>query len=427
MNGIVNPKQNASIGSSRESRVFPYYAGYSVQFAESIIDELALPKESLILDPWNGSGTTGVASYKKGHRSIGVDLNPVMVLVSKASFVSKLDLSSLLPLAHSLMNSVDLVPSVWSKEEALEKWFNPQSAACLRKIETLINNMFVSESHYVDLTKPQNLKEVSTIAAFFYVVLFRLTRRFIADFVGTNPTWLKSPKDPASRKNLDAELVKVLFLQEVEALCLRDSFFSSPDAGRINIEMGDAKALDIESNSVDAIITSPPYCTRIDYAVATSLELALLRMSVESFQKLRRSLIGTSTVERETSVPDACWGNNCLNFLEKVRNHPSYASKTYYYKSHVQYYQALYTSVGEASRVCKSGADLVFVVQNSYYKDVLNDLALILEEMGEYFNLKPTKRCVFSNKRSMSDLNVKSKKYVKPHRTEESVIFFKKK
>lgn len=103
---IMNPKQNTSSSNKREARVFPYYAGYSEQFAESIIDKLALPEGSVILDPWNGSGTTSVASYKRGHRAIGIDLNPVMVLVAKASFVSKLDVPSLLPLAHGLMNSV---------------------------------------------------------------------------------------------------------------------------------------------------------------------------------------------------------------------------------------------------------------------------------------------------------------------------------
>lgn len=406
--------------------MFPYYAGYSEQFAESIIEKLALPHGSLILDPWNGSGTTSVASYKKGHRTIGIDLNPVMVLVAKASFVSKLDVPSLLPLAHGLMNGVSKSLPENDRLEPLEKWFDPQSALRLRAVENEINKLLIAESSYLDLTISQNNQLVSPIAAFFYVALFRLTRRLVKDFVGTNPTWLKAPKDASTRKNIELSTLKTMFLQEVAILCQQDFFILSPDADRITMQMGDATRLVLECDSVDAIITSPPYCTRIDYAVATSLELALLRMSVEDYQKLRRSLIGTSTVERNVPSPEPGWGQACTSFLDRVRNHPSRASKTYYYKSHVQYYRALYASIGEASRVCKTGADLVFVVQNSYYKDVLNDLAVVVEEMGSVFNLEPRQRCDFTISRSMSDRNVNSKKYHKTRRAEESVIIFKK-
>lgn len=427
---IMNPKQNTSSSNKREARVFPYYAGYSEQFAESIIDKLALPEGSVILDPWNGSGTTSVASYKKGHRAIGIDLNPVMVLVAKASFVSKLDVPSLLPLAHGLMNSVSNKPSKQHSGshqfEPLEKWFNPESAFHIRSVESELNKLLVAESNYLDLTVCHNNQRVSPIAAFFYVVLFRLSRRLVKDFVSSNPTWLKSPKDASARKNIELSALKSMFLKEVAILCEQDFFISNPNADRIEMQMGDATKLELECDSVDAIITSPPYCTRIDYAVATSLELALLRMSVDDYQKLRRSLIGTSTVERTVSAPEPGWGATCNSFLDRVRDHPSRASKTYYYKSHVQYYGALYASIGEASRVCKTGADLVFVVQNSYYKDVLNDLALVVEEMGSVFNLSMLQRCDFSNSRSMSDLNSNSKKYPKARRAEESVMIFKK-
>lgn len=423
---IMNPKQNVSKLSQKEARVFPYYAGYSEQFAESIIDKLALPQGSVILDPWSGSGTTSVASYKKGHDTIGIDLNPVMVLVAKASFVSKLDASSLLPLARGLLKPLSRSSSKITSFEPLDKWFDPQTAMYLRVIESEINKLLIADSSYLNLTLSANNDRVSSIAAFFYVVLFRLARRLVKDFVSSNPTWLKAPKDAGSRKSVEPSVIKAMFFQEVSLLCERDFFISSPDSDRVMIKMGDATSLRLENNSVDAIITSPPYCTRIDYAVATSLELAILRMTVDDYQRLRRSLVGTSTVQPSVPVPESGWGDACTSFLEKVRNHHSYASKTYYYKSHVQYYNALYTSIGEASRVCKRGGDLVFVVQNSYYKEVLNDLPLIVEEMGAAFDLETRQRCDFSSSRSMSDINTNSKKYLKARRTEESVIIFKK-
>jgi len=426
MAGISNPKQYTSASKPKEKRIFPYYAGYSEEFAESVIDSLGLHTDSKILDPWNGSGTTSIASYKKGLTSIGIDLNPVMILVSKASFLSKLDIPSLLPLAHSLLSKTLTLSKYTDNIDILEKWFTSESAHYLRSVENEINKMFVSQGAYLDLTDARNLSEISSLASFFYVVLFRTTRILVADFIGSNPTWIKSPKDESHRKVIDEAGFKKIFLNELEKLSNIKTYFTSPDATKINILMGDTKALPVESKSIDAIITSPPYCTRIDYAVATSLELAILRMPSDKYDQLRRALMGTSTVNKTVCSPSESWGKTCLNFLEQVKNHPSRASASYYYKNHVQYYESLYLSLKEASRVCKNEAYLIFVVQDSHYKNILNDLPLIVEEMSAYLGLIKEKRLDFTTKRTMSAIHIHSKKYIKSRESTESVLIFKK-
>lgn len=41
---------------------FPYYAGFSEQFARELISSSGLKPGSLVHDPWNGSGTTTYAA-----------------------------------------------------------------------------------------------------------------------------------------------------------------------------------------------------------------------------------------------------------------------------------------------------------------------------------------------------------------------------
>ena len=57
----------------------PYYAGYAERFVQDTLAVLARPGD-LILDPWNGSGTTTLVAQRCGYRSIGIELNPAMML-----------------------------------------------------------------------------------------------------------------------------------------------------------------------------------------------------------------------------------------------------------------------------------------------------------------------------------------------------------
>jgi DNA modification methylase len=81
---ISNPKLKQKFSSKFDSSLFPYYAGYSDCFAHDLIQSLNLERESLIYDPWNGSGTTTTAAARLGFSAVGCDLNPVMILVAKA-------------------------------------------------------------------------------------------------------------------------------------------------------------------------------------------------------------------------------------------------------------------------------------------------------------------------------------------------------
>ena len=55
----------------------------------------------------------------------------------------------------------------------------------------------------------------------------------------------------------------------------------------------------IKEQSVSHILSSPPYCTRIDYAVATALELGLLGYTRTEFNSLRLSLLGSPLTNGE--------------------------------------------------------------------------------------------------------------------------------
>lgn len=422
---VINPKMHVDPAAVKEQRLFPYYAGFSSAFAENLIDSMILKPESVVLDPWNGSGTTTSAARKYGLQSIGVDLNPVMVLVAKASQVSALDVSSLLPLAHAIVESISVGIEPAIHHDPLGNWFMPQTAKSIRQIDIEINRALVSHQEYVHLDKAKSLQDLSSIAAFFYVALFRSVRRHSASFLTSNPTWTRKP-DANDRMRVSKAILLQSFLSEVKKMAGRVSGILLEDGQAMQIRLANAEALPLKSASVDAVVSSPPYCTRIDYAVATSIELAILRVGETQFDELRRALTGTSTVNKESGKINSLWGKSCTSFLESVYEHPSRASKTYYFKNHLQYFHSLYESIGELGRVLKPNAFCALVVQNSYYKERMNDVAEVVIEMGETVGLKIRRREDFATGRSMSGINAGAKKYLEKRVSIESVLCFSK-
>ncbi|MEN0068403.1 MAG: DNA methyltransferase [Myxococcota bacterium] len=49
---------------------------------------MGIENGAIVLDPWNGSGTTSLVASALGGKSIGVDLNPFASLIAAAKHIS---------------------------------------------------------------------------------------------------------------------------------------------------------------------------------------------------------------------------------------------------------------------------------------------------------------------------------------------------
>jgi SAM-dependent methyltransferase len=63
--------------------IHPYPAKFIPEIPNTLMDVLPLPPGTAILDPFCGSGTTLVQAQARGIPSIGVDLNPIAVMISR--------------------------------------------------------------------------------------------------------------------------------------------------------------------------------------------------------------------------------------------------------------------------------------------------------------------------------------------------------
>jgi DNA modification methylase len=425
--------------SDVSNRIWPtYYAGYSPEFVRDAINTLGLRRGARILDPWNGAGTTTSVSRARGIRSYGYDINPAVVLMARARLLGADVYPSVEPLAESIATRARKA-TVEVDTEPLERWFSPSGANVFRRLEATIRHDLI-EKEAALIAASSSLVHVSSLAAYYYVSLFRTLRVFLKRFHGSNPTWVRSPADIRNRLHPSFDVVAEVFRREVTAGLLSEAMESalptapttiftrdvtmSPRKVTATIDLADSVHLPLDTESIDAVIGSPPYCTRIDYAVATWPELSLLGVTEPDFKTLREKTMGSCVSPATTPLRQADWGPTCRRLLSGIKKHPSHGSKTYYYRNHVAYFDRLHRSLAETWRVLKPTGSSVLVVQDSHYKELHTDLQQIVIEMmsGIGFDLKH--RTDFHIPRTKAAVNTRSRRYRDTlHATESTLIF----
>jgi hypothetical protein len=191
------------------------------------------------------------------------------------------------------------------------------------------------------------------------------------------------------------------------------------------VGVSSSENLPIRANSVDLVLSSPPYCTRIDYGVATSPELAVLGLRMDTqLRELRGRLIGTPTIHDSPRPPDSTWGPACNRFLKQVAQHPSKAAKSYYYKTYVQYFGAITRSVSEIARCIKPNGNCIIVIQDSYFKGIRADLATMFTEIASAKQLLLSRRVDYPLSRTFAYINTRSRSYGSSSAAVESVLCY---
>lgn len=386
---------------------------------------------SLIVDPWNGSGTTTDVSACLGARAQGFDINPAMVVIAKSRNLCARELVRIEAVSDVIAKSaVKLQSDVTARTvDPLAKWLCPNSVTYVRALELAIREQFYAAAQNNFMSwNASDVTKLPAAAAFLYTALFSAVKSLLAEFRPTNPTWLRTPT-LSHRKRPAVETIRARFGRSIRELAQKRRDTQSSFGRKqpeVQISVAHSQSLPLSDRTVDVVITSPPYCTRIDYAVATRAELAVLGIGDNEFRVLREAMIGAPVVARGWIAPKATWGRHCLQILDAIRSHRAKASEKYYFRTYAQYFDGLFRSLAEIDRVCGKRAQIVIVVQDNYYKEVHVDLPQVVEDMGSYFNWDLMESSYFRKPHTMAAVNSRRMIYRRAASANECVLRFQK-
>ncbi|WP_431201354.1 DNA methyltransferase [Bradyrhizobium betae] len=374
---LSSPKQTTT---ERQSSLFPYYAGFSEAFVTDVLDALQASPNDVVLDPWNGSGTTTSIARRSGVASIGIDINPAMAVVAMARLATLKNLAS--------------------------------ARALLANSGRSISQKFLIES----CSSPYD----SSTRSLLLLAIFRIARRKLRDRVATNPTWWQL--DQTEVRKVVTSITKIQVDHELSEL--GSKLTSSRAAAKVSLIRANLLGPALPQISADIIITSPPYLTRIDYVKATLPELLVLSLVEElAIEELRRAMIGSPVVGRGPSFMPTDIGDYGKTLLAKIAAHASKASATYYLSFFSSYISMMYFSFERLNGLSRPGARMVVVVQGSHYKEIFVDLARLSADFASAAGFQLVSRANFNFKQSFAQLNPRANGYSMDTAQETALLF----
>ncbi len=398
---------------------YRYYAGFSANFVDDLSSVLGIGDGTRVVDPWMGSGTTLAAAAERRAAVAGLDLNPAMAVIAKGRLISVDTEDSIEPLLVQISKYFEPAADV-DPADMLSCWFDQESVAALRGLTSQIDQILINPT----LGHADKASGMSSIAAFFYVSAFRAVTQLLSHYGSRNPTWIKKSKLREGEIHVDVSDLRARFEASGRHLAafIRYRKQIPPEArDQCRVEVGDSRAQPFRDNSFDAVITSPPYLTRLDYVVGHLPELAVLGFSTTEIGALRERMIGTPKIARSPTSIDVI-APVAKELISSIEHHDSYAAAGYYAKNVRQYFSGMAESLNEILRVTRGGGIAALVVQDSYFKDIHLDLATALTDQAVRNGWRAVGRKDFVSPRSIAHLNTRAHEKARSTKPVESLI-----
>ena len=348
-----------------------FAAKFPPQLPKTFIDELTEPGQR-VLDPMAGSGTALVEAALAGRVGIGVDFDPLAVRISQAK-ITRLQSDEVLSLAENIADHAQLVLAeggLGYTEKVLagfgdatrafiEYWFQANTIAELGALIRAIRRL--SSSPYREFLE----------VLFSSIVVTKSGGVSLArDLAHTRP---HKVSDKKIRNAIQAFSEKV-----VKSSAMLAEMQEAP--GEAYIVRSDSKNLPLPADSIDLIITSPPYANAIDYVRAHKFSLVWLGYDIKSLSDLRRRYIGAEVrLEGEGHLQSETGNRTMRDITERDPRRAGVIAR---------YFDEMTTSLGEMCRVLRRGRAAIIVVGSSTARDIVVPTALILAEIGEHVGFK---------------------------------------
>ena len=318
---------------------------------ELIWDEL--PENSSrrlrVLDPMAGSGTTLVVARMRGHDVVGYDRDPLAVLIARA-WLTNIDEKETRAKASELLRRARTRSRGLKLSDAYPRFPDAETKEFVRYWFDNVNRVQLTAlSESISRLHDPSLRNVMWCAFSRLIITKRVGVSLASDVSHSRPhrTYKKAPINAFDH------------FERAVKHTIRTAPFKSKGRkdARAMVNFSDARKLPTKSNSVDMVITSPPYLNAIDYIRGHKFSLIWMGHSIKELRDIRATNVGTEAAGRrvaEDSVTDRIMKLMCR--VDELS-----ASDAGMMRRYVHDMKAV---LSETKRVLRPGGRAVYVVGN---------------------------------------------------------------
>lgn len=335
------------------------YHRYPAKFLPNLVKKLIeeyTKENDLVADFFAGCGTTLVEAKVHGRKSVGVDINPVAELITKAKTnpVAPQKLENRFNLIVKSFDDFNLKEySNIAVHERIDYWFPKEHKA---KIAFLYDKILATKDR---LTKD-----------FFLVALSHILKNC--------SRWLQSSTKPQVDPKKNPTDPFVAFQAHTKQMMKKNAEFYTRLSNdkylktKCEIRLEDARKTSIRANSVGAIITSPPYVTSYEYADIHQLT-GYWYEYITDLTEFRKNFIGTFySLNQELECSSALAQEIIDSLLKKDKRTA---------KEVANYFKDMQAVAKEMHRVLKKGGHACLVIGNTTFKNVKVKSAEVFAEI----------------------------------------------
>jgi DNA modification methylase len=377
-------------------RWFKYKEGFSASLVHYLLEKLHMDGGRL-LDPFAGSGAALFGAAQRGLDAMGIELLPVGCEVMQAR---KLACSAENAKIASTLNR-------WAKQKP---WRNERRSVPFHHLR-ITQGAFPSDTEqtlgrYLAAAEEEAepMRAMLRFAALCILEEVSYTRKdgqFLRWDYRSGRKQGAKPFDKGAIPSFDGAMEAKL-LQIAEDLGDQPlDLFPEPEMGTVTVLSGSCldHLPDLESQSFDGLITSPPYCNRYDYTRTYALELTFLGSDEEQLRALRQRLVSCTVENRDKRnlaahfAPDLFVRaekafreqellGHILRYLE-ARKEAKLLNNNGIPRMVRNYFREMALVIFECARLLKPGAPLVLVNDNVRYEGASVPVDLILSDFAE--------------------------------------------
>lgn len=289
---------------------------YSDRVVAELVDEFGINQDDLILDPFNGTGTTTVASKTLGIDSIGIDASPASVLAGQCKtnwdvdiniFRNRVDniLTNIEPLFNEI-SSEDIQPAQSNGEAKTNRDINLSKYDLMepKKIpkdwlpEKVMQKMLVLR-HEVEQLPDDDETDLIRLA------MIAILPEEVANInFGPEPYRVSGPNNKDVYSIFSSKVKKIendiQYIQneiQEEEFVPGSSEIILADARVIGEKLRNKSDMYKKHRGIDYVITSPPYPAEHDYTRAQRLELVWMGVleNNSDLQQIKKRSIRSNT------------------------------------------------------------------------------------------------------------------------------------